>query len=53
MASKRELHMVFIDQENRDDKVPQKILGRCLESRGLPVAYIRAIKHMHDGPNLG
>ncbi|WMV22610.1 hypothetical protein MTR67_015995 [Solanum verrucosum] len=46
---KSDLHVVFIDFEKAYDKVLERIHLEMLGSRGVPVAYIRAIKDVYDG----
>ncbi|XP_047258345.1 uncharacterized protein LOC124890582 [Capsicum annuum] len=41
--------MMFIDLDKTYNRVPREILWRCLEARGAPVAYTRAIQDMYDG----
>nr|XP_009758762.1 PREDICTED: uncharacterized protein LOC104211412 [Nicotiana sylvestris]XP_016499873.1 PREDICTED: uncharacterized protein LOC107818382 [Nicotiana tabacum] len=46
---KMDFHMLFIDCKKAYDKFLREVLWRCLEARGVPVAYIMVIKDMYDG----
>lgn len=41
--------MIFIDLEKEYDKVPRKVLWRCLQEKCVSVPYIMAIKDMYNG----
>ena len=46
---KGDLYIVYIDLEKEYDRVLREILCRCLDKKGVPVAYMRAVKDMYDG----
>jgi len=42
------LHIVFIDLEKADDRVPREVLWRCLEEKRVSPLYIQVIKDMYE-----
>lgn len=41
--------MVFIDLVKTYGKILRNVLWRCLEAKGVRMAFIRAINDMYDG----
>jgi len=43
------MYLVFIHLKNVYDSVPQEILWKTLEKKGVRIAYIRSIQDMYEG----
>ncbi|KAK4353461.1 hypothetical protein RND71_028979 [Anisodus tanguticus] len=50
---KKDFHMIFINFEKTYDKVLKEVLWKCLEARGVPVAYTREIRTCMMGQRSG
>ncbi|VFQ74951.1 unnamed protein product [Cuscuta campestris] len=47
-AKKKDLDMIFLFPEKAYNRVPREVLWRCLESRGVPITYIRVVRDMYS-----
>lgn len=46
---KKNLYLMFIDLEKAYNKVLREVMWRCLEDRGVSMAYTKVIKDMYKG----
>ena len=44
----KNLHMVFIDLEKANDRVPREVMWWVLENKRVSLKYIKLIKDMND-----
>jgi len=49
---RKDLHMVFIDLEKANDRVPHEVASKCLEKKEMLTAYMRAIKNMYKSVRI-
>jgi hypothetical protein len=43
------IDFVFIDFDKAYNRVPRELLGKCIENKGVIIAYIQVVKNMYEG----